>query len=129
MTEKTFLVTMNDDSRCVAFLGTSLNTVCRLARRSGCDGCLNDRPSWCPLVEHGIGDCHVKYLEQMGNLDKESEIFEKIFTKPPVNIQELVKATYGDPVYEETDSPLTRVAKQMGHTIDALAYINKMGAE
>jgi len=48
-------------------------------------------------------------------------------SNPPINIQEMVKAVGGDPVYEETDSTLDKVAKQMEHTRDTLAHILKMG--
>lgn len=55
------------------------------------------------------------------------EVGQMLTSNPPINIQEMVKAAGGDPVYEETDSTLDKVAKQMEHTRDTLAHILKMG--
>lgn len=34
-----------------------------------CEGNLNERPEWCPLIEHDIGMCHIKYKEESNRVE------------------------------------------------------------
>lgn len=72
MTEKTFLVTMNMKERCKSIVETSSNDICWLMHNVGCGGELNNRPDWCPLVEHSIGECHTKYKEAQFKMAEEA---------------------------------------------------------
>ena len=50
MTERTFLVKMNTKKCCRSFIELSISDVCWLENNEGCDGDLNNRPAWCPLI-------------------------------------------------------------------------------
>lgn len=65
MSEKTFLIKMDDTKFCdVREYGEVIGIFyCQKIPYCSCKGNLNDRPEWCPLQEHSIGECHIKYKE------------------------------------------------------------------
>lgn len=68
MSEKTFLIKMAEKRTCSLTLdGAYGYKICGHADASfgyTCQGNLKNRPVWCPLVEHDIGMCHIKYKEE-----------------------------------------------------------------
>lgn len=64
MTEKTFLITLDDIKVCPHCSYARCNAKFILFRSPRCNGELRDRPEYCPLVEHSIGECHIQYKEE-----------------------------------------------------------------
>lgn len=71
MVERSFLITLDDSEICDHLELECMEPYClRKSEYFKCNGDLKQRPELCPLVEHGIGDCHISYLEQMRSLEK-----------------------------------------------------------
>jgi len=74
MSEKTFLVKMDDEYRCRCY--AALDMECLNSEDGICcpsRGNLKKRPEWCPLIEHSIGECHIKYKELSNREEKDLE--------------------------------------------------------
>jgi len=66
MTEKTFLITMDE------VCDLSFMNICQRYQKD-CSGEICYRPSWCPLVEHSIGECHTQYKEAQFKMAEERD--------------------------------------------------------
>ena len=62
--KKQFIVEMDTDIGCD--LSHHCVAVCqhRAHLDMACKADIDNRPTWCPLQEHSIGECHIKYKEQ-----------------------------------------------------------------
>lgn len=73
MTEKTFLITLDDVKVCPHCSYARCNVKLIRLGSPRCNGELRDRPEYCPLVEHDIGMCHIKYKELSNGEEKDLE--------------------------------------------------------
>lgn len=76
MSEKTFLVKMDDATNCrhsrfMYGIGKGCTAFYDGAFHE-CPGDLNNRPDWCPLVEHDISVCSEKYKEECEALHRQA---------------------------------------------------------
>jgi len=63
---KKFIVEMYEEYGCdyIGVVGIYDGCYYKDMDKKRCEGKLEARPDWCPLVEHSIGECHIKYKEK-----------------------------------------------------------------